>query len=336
MSFEVRNLVKSYGEKVVVDHLNLKMDRPGVYALLGTNGAGKTTSIRMILGMLQKDSGEVFFNGSEMKPKEMNIGYLAEERGLYPKYPIIDQLLYFARLKGVKRSEAMARIKHWSTRLELDEYLFPPKNSKGKAAKPKLADQLSKGNQQKVQLMAALISDPEFLILDEPMSGLDPVNTDLFKEVIREEIAKDKYVIMSSHQMPTVEEFCTDITILDHGKTVLQGNLDEIKKSYGRVNLFVKCEAAGVVDGVGKCDAELEELIAQSGLKIVEKLPSEYHIRVSGEAEAMAFLRKLIDRNITIIRFELREPSLHEIFVEKVGGLNAAAGEEEGANDEKE
>ena len=329
MSFEVRNLVKSYGDKVVVDHLNLRMDRPGVYALLGTNGAGKTTSIRMILGMLQKDSGDVLFDGKEMQPKQMNIGYLAEERGLYPKYPIIDQLLYFARLKGVKRSEAMKRIKHWSTRLELDEYLFPPKNSKGKAPKPKLADQLSKGIQQKVQLMAALISDPEFLILDEPMSGLDPVNTDLFKEVIREEIAKDKYVIMSSHQMPTVEEFCTDITILDHGKTVLQGNLDEIKKSYGRVNLFVKCEG------------EIEDLIAAAGLPIVEKLPSEYHIRVTGEEQAMQFLRTLIDANnsvigrkITIIRFELREPSLHEIFVEKVGGNTVS--EEEGANNEKE
>ncbi len=314
MSFEVRDLVKSYGDKVVVDHLNLRMDKPGVYALLGTNGAGKTTSIRMILGMLQRDSGEVLYNEKEMDPKSMNIGYLAEERGLYPKYALIDQLLYFARLKGVSKSEAMKRIRHWSSRLELDEYLFPPKNAKGRAPKPKLADQLSKGNQQKIQLMAALISDPEFLILDEPMSGLDPVNTDLFKEVIREEIAKDKYVIMSSHQMPTVEEFCTDITILNHGKTVLQGNLDEIKKSYGRVNLFVKCEHNGIMnDGV-------DDMIAQAGLTVVEKLPSEYHIRVSGEAQAMEFLRMLIDHNVTIIRFELREPSLHEIFVEKVGG----------------
>lgn len=330
MSFVVRDLVKSYGEKVVVDHLNLTMEKPGVYALLGTNGAGKTTSLRMILGMLEKDSGEVLFNDAEMNPKNMNIGYLAEERGLYPKYALIDQLLYFARLKGVKKGDAMKRIKHWSARLELDEYLFPPKTAKGKKPKAKLADQLSKGNQQKIQLMAALISDPEFIILDEPMSGLDPVNTDLFKEVIREEIAKDKYVIMSSHQMPTIEEFCTDITILNHGKTVLQGNLDEIKKSYGRVNLFVKCES------------EIEDLIAQEGLTIVEKLPSEYHIRVSGEEQAMKFLRLLIDKNVTIIRFELREPSLHEIFVEKVGGYvqnDAAAkaeSEEEGATNEKE
>lgn len=329
MSFEVRDLVKSYGDKVVVDHLNLKMDGPGVYALLGTNGAGKTTSIRMILGMLQKDSGEVFYKGKEMDPKSMNIGYLAEERGLYPKYSLIDQLLYFARLKGVSKADAMKRIKHWSSRLELDEYLFPPKNAKGRAPKPKLADQLSKGNQQKIQLMAALISDPEFLILDEPMSGLDPVNTDLFKEVIREEIAKEKYVIMSSHQMPTVEEFCTDITILNHGKTVLQGNLNEIKKSYGRVNLFVKCEE------------DINDLIIMAGLPIKELLPSEYHIGVTGEEQAMQFLRTLIDRNITIIRFELREPSLHEIFVEKVGGYlptaeEAAAENEGGAADEKE
>ena len=323
MSFVVKDLVKSYGEKVVVDHLNLEMDGPGVYALLGTNGAGKTTSLRMILGMLQKDSGEVFYNGQPMDPKSMNIGYLAEERGLYPKYSLIDQLLYFARLKGVSRSDAMKRIKHWSNRLELDEYLFPPKNSKGRAPKPKLADQLSKGNQQKIQLMAALISDPEFIILDEPMSGLDPVNTDLFKEVIREEIAKNKYVIMSSHQMPTIEEFCTDITIMDHGKTVLQGNLNEIKKGYGRVNLFVKCESNGIMND------SIEGLIDEAGLTIVEKLPSEYHIRVSGEAQAMEFLRLLIDQNINIIRFELREPSLHEIFVEKVGGYIPTAEEKE-------
>lgn len=330
MSFEVRDLVKSYGDKVVVDHLNLKMDKPGVYALLGTNGAGKTTSIRMILGMLQKDSGDVLFNGKEMNPKEMNIGYLAEERGLYPKYSLIDQLVYFASLKGVSRSDAMNRIKHWSSRLELDEYLFPPKSTNAKSKKknkPKLADQLSKGNQQKIQLMAALISDPEFIILDEPMSGLDPVNTDLFKEVIREEIAKDKYVIMSSHQMPTIEEFCTDITILDHGKTVLQGNLNEIKKSYGRVNLIVKCEE------------DIEPAISEAGLSIVEKYPDSYHLRVSGEEQAMSFLRLLIDKRITVIRFELREPSLHEIFVEKVGGYigdNIGEKKEEGTDNEKE
>ncbi len=310
MSFEVKELVKSYGDKVVVDHLSFAMEKPGVYALLGTNGAGKTTSIRIILGMLTKDSGEVLWNGKTMEPAKMNIGYLAEERGLYPKYSLLDQLLYFAQLKKVPKAKAMEKIRYWSGRLQLDEYIFPPKNKKGKAEKPKRAEQLSKGNQQKIQLMAALLSDPEFLVLDEPMSGLDPVNTDLFKEVIREEIAKDKYVIMSSHQMPTIEEFCTDITILNRGQVVLQGNLNDIKKSYGRVNLFVKC------------DVEIEDYIEKAGLPIVEKLPSEYHLKVDDEAQAMAFLTTLIEAQVPVIKFELREPSLHEIFVEKVGAAN--------------
>ena len=310
MSFEVRNLEKYYGEKHVVNGLSFKMDGPGVYALLGTNGAGKTTSIRMILGMLKRDSGEVLWNGAEMQPEKMNIGYLAEERGLYPKYTLLDQLLYFAKLKGVGRGKAMEKIKYWSKRLQLDEYIFPPKNAKGKAVKSMRAEQLSKGNQQKVQLMAALLSDPEFVILDEPMSGLDPVNTDLFKEVIRDEIAKDKYVIMSSHQMPTIEEFCSDITIMNRGNVVLQGNLNEIKKSYGRVNLYVKCEQP------------IDQFIEEAGLTVIEETPAETQLRVTGEEQAMAFLNTLIQNKITVIRFDLREPSLHEIFVEKVGAGN--------------
>ncbi len=307
MSLEIRNLTKSYGDKVVVDNLSFKMEKPGVYALLGTNGAGKTTSIRVMLGMLQYDSGEILWDGKPMKASERNIGYLAEERGLYPKYSLLDQLLYFARLKKVPKVEALKRIHYWADRLELNEYIFPPKKAKGKKSKSNQADQLSKGNQQKIQLMAALISDPEILVLDEPLSGLDPVNTDLFKTVIREEMNKDKYIIMSSHQMFTIEEFCTDLTILNRGKTVLSGNLDEIKKSYGRVNLFVKC------------DEDITEYVKETGVTVKEQLPSEYQLKVSGEEEAMEFLKGLIQRKITVVRFELGEPSLHEIFVEKVG-----------------
>ena len=226
---EVKNLTKQYGEKVVVDNLSFSISEPGVYALLGTNGAGKTTSIRMILGMLAKNGGEVLWNGKPFTAAGMNVGYLAEERGLYPKYSLLDQLLYFASLKKVPKKVAMDRIKYWAERLQVEEYIFPPKTVKGKAAKANRADQLSKGNQQKVQLMAALISEPEFLILDEPLSGLDPVNTDLFKGIIREEIAKNKYLIMSSQQMPNIEEFCTDITIMNRGQAVLQGNLNATK-----------------------------------------------------------------------------------------------------------
>ena len=310
MSLSVKNLSKSYGDKVVVNDLSFEISQPGVYALLGTNGAGKTTSLRIILGMLAKDGGEVLWNGKPLDPVNTNVGYLAEERGLYPKYSLLDQLLYFAKLRNVSKHTAMERIKYWSDRLAVDEYIFPPKVKGKKASKANRADQLSKGNQQKVQLMAALISDPNLIILDEPLSGLDPVNTDLFKVIIKEEIAKDKFLIMSSHQMPTIEEFCSDITILNRGQTVLQGNLNEIKKSYGRVNLFVKS------------DIEIAPYITSYGLAIVDKTPSEYHLKVQSEAQAMEFLTKLITDKVPIVKFELREPSLHEIFIEKVGDVH--------------
>lgn len=313
MSLEVKNLTKKYGEKTVVDGLNFELKEPGVYALLGTNGAGKTTSIRMILGMLATDGGEVLWQGKPMDAMKMNVGYLAEERGLYPKYALMDQLLYFARLKGVDKDTAKKRIDYWAKRLELEEYLYPPKTKGKKPEKPKTAEQLSKGNQQKIQLMAALLSEPELLILDEPLSGLDPVNTDLFKGIIREEIEKGKYLIMSSHQMATIEEFCKDITILNRGKAVLQGDLNQIKKSYGRVNMIVKCEES------------FTDLIEKHGLPIVNSTPDGTQLKVTGEEQAQAFLKDLLQENKKVIRFELREPSLHEIFVEKAG----AAHEEE-------
>ncbi len=310
MSLSVKNLSKSYGDKVVVDNLNFEIAKPGVYALLGTNGAGKTTSLRIILGMLAKNEGEVLWNDKPLDPVSTNIGYLAEERGLYPKYSLLDQLMYFAKLRNVPKQTAMDRIKYWSDRLDVNEYVFPPKVKGKKASKSNRADQLSKGNQQKIQLMAALISDPDLIILDEPLSGLDPVNTDLFKSIIKEEISKNKFLILSSHQMPTIEEFCSDITILNRGKTVLQGNLNNIKKGYGRVNLFVKS------------DVEILPYINDFGLKIVNKTPSEYHLKVSGEEQAMEFLTRLIADKVPIVKFELREPSLHEIFVEKVGDVH--------------
>ena len=309
MALEVKNLVKKYGEKTVVNNISFQMSEPGVYALLGTNGAGKTTTIRMILGMLSKDGGEVLWNGKELDVISTNIGYLAEERGLYPKYSLMDQLLYFAKLKNVPKSVAKERIKYWAKRLEVEEYIYP-KPAKNKKSKSMNADQLSKGNQQKIQLMAALISDPDLIILDEPLSGLDPVNADLFKTIIREEIDKNKYLIMSSHQMAIIEEFCTDITILNRGNAVLQGNLNEIKKSYGRVNMHVRCEE------------NIDNIIEKFDFISVNKNAEEYEIKVTGEEQAKNFLAELVENNITIIKFELREPSLHEIFVKKVGNAH--------------
>lgn len=322
MSLQVRDLYKKYGNKVVVDHLSFTMEKPGVYALLGTNGAGKTTSIRMMLDMLSKDGGEVLWNGKPLDTGTCNVGYLAEERGLYPKYNLMDQLLYFAGLRGVSKEEAKKRIRYWARRLEVEEYLYPEipipqagkkRPAKMKKFKPKLADQLSKGNQQKIQFMIALISDPELIVLDEPLSGLDPVNTDLFKEIIREEIAKGKYLIMSSHQMATVEEFCTEITILDRSKVVLQGNLNEIKKSYGRVHLHLKTEQ------------DVTNIVEAVGASIESSKENEYQIKVRGEEQANQLLKQLIDEKVTIITFDLREPSLHEIFVEKVGDIHEIA-----------
>ena len=319
MSLKVNELTKIYGENTVVDKLSFEMNEPGVYALLGRNGAGKTTTIRIILGMLAHDGGEVLWNNQPLDPLKVNVGYLAEERGLYPKYTLMDQLIYFARLKNVSESEAKKRVKYWAERLEVEEYLYPTtlakksafsKSGKGKSIKSRQADQLSKGNQQKIQLMASLISDPELIILDEPLSGLDPVNADLFKDIIRECIAKERYLIMSSHQMPTIEEFCSDITILNRGEAVVQGNLNEIKKGYGRVNMFVKSEQ------------DLRPYVDAMQLNVLAQTPDGYHIKVTGEEQATTFLTKLVEEKVPVVKFELREPSLHEIFVEKVGAAH--------------
>ncbi len=307
MSLDVKNLSKKYANKEVLGDLSFSMNKPGVYALLGTNGAGKTTSIRIILGMLASDGGSVLWNGKPLDSMSMNIGYLAEERGLYSKVSLMDQILYFAGLRNVPKKVALKRIDYWAKRLDVLEYIYPTGKGR-KASKPKTADQLSKGNQQKIQLMIALISDPELLVLDEPLSGLDPVNTDLFKDIIHEEVAKGKYMIMSSHQMATIEEFCEDITILNQGHVVLQGNLNEIKKGYGRVKMFVKCEG------------DIQGIIDEMGLVIEEVTPEGFSLKISKEEEAFHLLQKIMDHKIPIIRYELREPSLHEIFVEKVGG----------------
>ena len=345
MSLTVKDLTKRYGDRTVVDRLSFGMPGPGVYALLGTNGAGKTTSIRMMLNMLSRDGGEVLWNGEPLDISRCNVGYLAEERGLYPKYPLMDQLMYFAALRGVPRDVARRRIgelagylaveeylyppkkpsrriRYWAQRLEVEEYLYPSAPAQAgrrgllggsaQREKPKRPDQLSKGNQQKIQLMAALLSDPELLILDEPLSGLDPINTDLFKGIIREEIEAGKYLIMSSHQMATVEEFCTDLTILDRSRTVLQGHLNDIKKGYGRVHLQLKTEE------------DAGPYIAESGAQIVTRKEFEYQLKVTGQEQANDLLARLTRAGVTVVLFNLREPSLHEIFVETVGGESDA------------
>ena len=333
MGLKVKDLYKKYGEKVVVDHVSFELPQPGVYALLGSNGAGKSTTIRMTLGMLEKTGGEVTWNDGPLNFDTCNIGYLAEERGLYPKYSLMDQIKYFGELRGVKGKELTDRIAYWAERLKVEEYLYPEKAAEleekereeearamgivpeaqksglrtKKKIKPKTADQLSKGNQQKIQFLIALLSDPELIVLDEPFSGLDPVNADILKEVVREQIAAGKYIIMSSHQMEVVEEFCTDITILHRSKVVLAGNLNDIKKSFGRVNLKLKVEQ----------DVSAE--IREAGVEILSEKEHEYSLRVTGDEQANQLLKHLIEKNIPVVKFDLSELSLHEIFVREVG-----------------
>ena len=199
MGLKVEKVTKHFGEKLAVDNITFEMSKPGVFGLLGTNGAGKTTTIRMMLGMLKKDSGEITWNGKPVERKNVNFGYLPEERGIYPKTKIYEQLIYFAELKGLKKEEACKEIDYWMGRLKVEEY------------KNMLAEKLSKGNQQKVQFITSILHNPELIVLDEPFSGLDPVNSELLKGVILELVEKGKYIIMSSHQMSSIEEFCSDI-----------------------------------------------------------------------------------------------------------------------------
>ena len=206
MSLVLKNVSKTFAGKKVVDNVSLELKKPGVYGLLGTNGAGKTTTIRMLLGIINKDSGEITWNGKEVDRKNVNFGYLPEERGVYPKIKIFEQLMYFAELKGMKKQDAIDSINKWAKELKVEEYLQMP------------AEKLSKGNQQKIQFMTAIIHNPELVVLDEPFSGLDPVNTEILKNIIIDLIRNGKYVIMSAHQMATIEEFCSDILILNKGK----------------------------------------------------------------------------------------------------------------------
>ena len=254
MGLKIENVSKRYGEKVAVDNISLEMNEPGVFGLLGTNGAGKTTTIRMLLGILKKDSGEITWNGKEVKRKNVNFGYLPEERGIYPKVKIFDQLVYFAELKGMKKQQAKEEINYWMGRLKVEEY------------KEMLAEKLSKGNQQKIQFITAILNNPELIVLDEPFSGLDPVNTELLKDVILELVKKGKYIIMSSHQMSSIEEFCSDVVIINRGKTVLKGNLKEIKDSYPakRLEIDAKQDITADIENAGmKIEKNIDEILLE-------------------------------------------------------------------------
>ena len=295
MGLTIKNVSKSYGDKKVVDNISLEINKPGVYGLLGTNGAGKTTTIRMLLGILKKDSGEINWNGKEVKRKHVNFGYLPEERGVYPKVNVYTQLMYFAKLKGMKEEKADEAIRYWMKRLEVEEYMNMT------------AEKLSKGNQQKIQFITAVVHDPELIVLDEPFSGLDPVNTEIIRNVILELIKKGKYIIMSAHQMSVVEEFCTDILILNKGKTVLQGNLKQIKDSYKANKLYISTKQ------------DIKQYVKEQNLNIYLEKDNEYEIDIKEEEQGYTLFNELAKNNVQVEKFEIKKPSLHDIFIEKVG-----------------
>ena len=295
MGLTIKNVNKSYGDKKVVDNISLEINKPGVYGLLGTNGAGKTTTIRMLLGILKKDSGEINWKGKEVKRKHVNFGYLPEERGVYPKVNVYTQLMYFAKLKGMKEEKADEAIKYWMKRLEVEEYMNMT------------AEKLSKGNQQKIQFITAVVHDPELIVLDEPFSGLDPVNTEIIRNVILELIKKGKYIIMSAHQMSVVEEFCSDVLILNKGKTVLQGNLKQIKDSYKANKLYISTKQ------------DIKQYIKEQNLNIYLEKDNEYEIDIKEEEQGYKLFNVLAKNNVQVEKFEIRKPSLHDIFIEKVG-----------------
>ena len=295
MGLKVENVSKHFGNKLAVDNISFEINEPGVFGLLGTNGAGKSTTIRMILGILKKDSGNITWNGKTVERKNINFGYLPEERGIYPKTKIYEQLLFFAELKGMKKEEATKEIDYWMGRLKVEEY------------KNMLAEKLSKGNQQKIQFIISILHNPELIVLDEPFSGLDPVNTEMLREVILELVEKGKYIVMSSHQMTSIEEFCKDIVIINKGKTVLKGNLQEIKNSYKANRLEIDSEK------------EISKEIEKLDMKILKQVDRNYEIEIKDEEKVYTLMKNLVNNNIKINKFELKRPSLNDIFIEKVG-----------------
>ena len=295
MGLKVENVSKHFGNKLAVDNISFEINEPGVFGLLGTNGAGKSTTIRMILGILKKDSGNITWNGKTVERKNINFGYLPEERGIYPKTKIYEQLLFFAELKGMKKEEATKEIDYWMGRLKVEEY------------KNMLAEKLSKGNQQKIQFIISILHNPELIVLDEPFSGLDPVNTEMLREVILELVEKGKYIVMSSHQMTSIEEFCKDIVIINKGKTVLKGNLQEIKNSYKANRLEIDTEK------------DISKEIEKLNMQIIKQVDRNYEISIDNEEKAYSLMKNLVNNNIKINKFELKRPSLNDIFIEKVG-----------------
>ncbi|HMK31636.1 MAG TPA: ATP-binding cassette domain-containing protein [Terriglobales bacterium] len=298
-TLELENISKSYDHFVAVDHLSFQIRRGSVYGLLGPNGAGKTSSLRMMIGITLPDSGEVRIFGEKFRRQLlMRIGYLPEERGLYRKMKLLDQLVFLAELKGVSARDAAHRAASWCGRLQLGDWMH------------KKVEELSKGMQQKVQFIAAILHDPDLLILDEPFAGLDPANAVVLKDVLLEQKKAGKTILFSTHRMDQVERLCDSICLINHGKAVLEGELKQIKAKYGKNNVQLEYEG----DGNFLDESPLVERCNNYGNYV--------EVRLKPGADPQELLRLAASR-ARVNKFELVEPSLEEIFIDVVGAGNA-------------
>lgn len=284
MLLEFKNINKSFGEKKVLKDISFAAESGKALGLLGRNGAGKTTSIRILMNVFPEDTGEILVDKMPINRKSITFGYLPEERGLYPKKKVLEQLTFFCELKGMKRVEAVESIDYWLSKLDMYEY------------RNKRLDTLSKGNQQKIQLITAIAHNPDVVVLDEPFSGLDPVNAKSLENVVKEIIDKGKIVIFSSHQMNYIEEFCDNIAIINDGKIVLSGNLKEIKKSYPRNRIIIRGS-----------DIDKE-------------------IKIASESEKKAVMQEYLEK-YDVDEIKIAEPSLNDIFVDYTDDKDAAEDE---------
>ena len=293
MILELKNIDKSFGEKEVLKGVSFTAEGGKAFGLLGRNGAGKTTSIRILMNVFPANGGEVLIDGKPIDYDKIGIGYLPEERGLYPKKLIIDQLVYFAELKGMSAKDAVKAVDYWLSRLGMSEY------------RNKRLDTLSKGNQQKIQLITALAHDPDIVIIDEPFSGLDPVNAMLLKDVVKEQISKGKIVLFSSHQMSYIEEFCDSIAIINAGKVAISGDLHEIKRTYPRDKIVVS------TTNPEQIKSDLAEICT-------EREDGTLLIQLASPDEKLTMMKRLVE-TYDIDEVKVFEPSLNDIFVEYAG-----------------
>ena len=302
MKLEVNGLRKAFGGTEVLHGISFSVESGKALGLLGRNGAGKTTTIRIIMNVFKADAGTILLDGKPFHALGMNIGYLPEERGLYPKKKVGEQIIYLANLRGIRGNQAKKNMRYWLERLGVSEY----ENRK--------LETLSKGNQQKVQLAQTLVCDPQIIILDEPFSGLDPVNSQVLKDVISEQIDRGKLVIFSSHQMSYVEEFCEDIVIINHGGIVLDGNLREIKKEFGRNRLVLSLVGQEAEETAASAGPVLEGLAEFEGRQKEKAI-----LKLKEGSTKQQLLQRLAASELDVECFGSYEPSLNDIFVESAG-----------------